>query len=241
VERYVREWLAASAASGLVEYAPADQRYALSPEQATCFADPESLSYVTPVATFVLKNLEQADRLTRAFRSGDGRPGQLHLPDIGVDESGGDDARRPCDRGSSGCSGRLPQPPSGGQPRAHGLPGNRGGTIPGLDVSFCVDDVNNTDAYVGEAYGRPTPAGTEAINLLAQTEAILLDPVYSSKGMSELIDHIRSGKVGKDETVVFVHTGGNPALFAYNQELSHQEEGTHDVQGQATRQGYLLL
>jgi 1-aminocyclopropane-1-carboxylate deaminase/D-cysteine desulfhydrase-like pyridoxal-dependent ACC family enzyme len=91
----------------------------------------------------------------------------------------------------------------------------------GLDVSFCVDDVNNTDVYVGEAYGRPTPAGIEAINLLAQTEAILLDPVYSSKGMSGLIDHIRSGKVGKDETVVFVHTGGNPALFAYNQELSH--------------------
>jgi 1-aminocyclopropane-1-carboxylate deaminase/D-cysteine desulfhydrase-like pyridoxal-dependent ACC family enzyme len=79
--------------------------------------------------------------------------------------------------------------------------------------------VDNTDAYVGEAYGQPTQAGMEAIKLLAQTEAILLDPVYSSKGMSGLIDHIRKGKIGKDETVVFVHTGGNPALFAYNQEL----------------------
>jgi 1-aminocyclopropane-1-carboxylate deaminase/D-cysteine desulfhydrase-like pyridoxal-dependent ACC family enzyme len=95
------------------------------------------------------------------------------------------------------------------------------GRFLGLDVSFSANDVDNTDAYVGEAYGQPTQAGLEAIKLLARTEAILLDPVYSSKGMSGLIDHIRSGKVGKDETVVFVHTGGNPALFAYNQELSY--------------------
>ncbi|MBV9355002.1 MAG: pyridoxal-phosphate dependent enzyme, partial [Chloroflexi bacterium] len=75
-------------------------------------------------------------------------------------------------------------------------------------------------AYVGEAYGRPTPAGIEAIKLLARTEAILLDPVYSAKGMSGLIDHIRSGTIGKEDTVVFVHTGGNPALFAYNTALT---------------------
>jgi 1-aminocyclopropane-1-carboxylate deaminase/D-cysteine desulfhydrase-like pyridoxal-dependent ACC family enzyme len=93
------------------------------------------------------------------------------------------------------------------------------GRFLGLDVSFSAGDVDNTDAYVGEAYGQPTQAGMEALKLLAQTEAILLDPVYSSKGMSGLIDHIRKGKIGKDETVVFVHTGGNPALFAYNQEL----------------------
>jgi 1-aminocyclopropane-1-carboxylate deaminase/D-cysteine desulfhydrase-like pyridoxal-dependent ACC family enzyme len=93
------------------------------------------------------------------------------------------------------------------------------GRFLGLDVSFSAADVNNTDTYVGEAYGRPTRAGLDAIKLLAQTEAILLDPVYSSKGMSGLIDHIRHGKVGQDETVVFVHTGGNPALFAYNREL----------------------
>jgi L-cysteate sulfo-lyase len=93
------------------------------------------------------------------------------------------------------------------------------GRFLGLDVSFSPADVNNADAYVGEAYGRPTQAGVAAIKLLAQTEAILLDPVYSSKGMSGLIDHIRQGRIGKDETVVFVHTGGSPALFAYNREL----------------------
>jgi len=79
--------------------------------------------------------------------------------------------------------------------------------------------VNNTDAYVGEMYGQPTQAGIEAIKLLAETEAILLDPVYSGKGMSGLIDHIHKGTMGKDETVVFVHTGGSPALFAYNRAL----------------------
>jgi 1-aminocyclopropane-1-carboxylate deaminase/D-cysteine desulfhydrase-like pyridoxal-dependent ACC family enzyme len=90
----------------------------------------------------------------------------------------------------------------------------------GLDASFEAEDVNNTDAFVGEGYGKPTPACIEAIKLLARTEGILLDPVYSAKGMSGLIQHIREGKLGKSDTVIFVHTGGNPALFAYNQELA---------------------
>jgi 1-aminocyclopropane-1-carboxylate deaminase/D-cysteine desulfhydrase-like pyridoxal-dependent ACC family enzyme len=96
----------------------------------------------------------------------------------------------------------------------------RTGDFLGLDVSFVADDVNNSDDYVGTGYGRPTPACVEAIKLLARTEGILLDPVYSAKGMSGLIHHIREGKLGKSDTVVFVHTGGNPALFAYNQELA---------------------
>src|SRR5204862_1223055 len=53
------------------------------------------------------------------------------------------------------------------------------GRFLGLDVSFCVDDVNNTDAYVGEGYGRATPAGIGEIKLVAQSEAVLLDPGYS--------------------------------------------------------------
>jgi 1-aminocyclopropane-1-carboxylate deaminase/D-cysteine desulfhydrase-like pyridoxal-dependent ACC family enzyme len=79
--------------------------------------------------------------------------------------------------------------------------------------------VNNVDAYVGADYGVPTEAGLEALNLLAQTEGILLDPVYTAKAMAGLIDHVRQGRIGKEQTVVFVHTGGNPALFAYNEEL----------------------
>lgn len=97
---------------------------------------------------------------------------------------------------------------------------NEAGRFLGLDVDFTAQDVANTDAYVGEGYGQPTEAGIEAIKLLARTEGILLDPVYTGKGMAGLIDHIRQGKIGKDETVVFIHTGGVPALFGYNEEIA---------------------
>ena len=74
--------------------------------------------------------------------------------------------------------------------------------------------VANTD-YVGDGYGLPTPAMIEAIQLAAQTDAILLDPVYSGKGMAGLIDLIRKGHFKKGENIVFVHTGGTVGLYAY--------------------------
>ena len=57
------------------------------------------------------------------------------------------------------------------------------------------------------------------LRLLAGTEGIILDPVYSAKAMAGLIDHVRQGPIGKGQTVVFVHTGGTPALFAYAADL----------------------
>ncbi len=57
------------------------------------------------------------------------------------------------------------------------------------------------------------------MQLLARTEAIILDPVYSSKAMAGLIDRVRRGRIGKGEAVVFLHTGGTPALFAYAADL----------------------
>ncbi|MEM9683243.1 MAG: D-cysteine desulfhydrase family protein, partial [Pseudomonadota bacterium] len=69
--------------------------------------------------------------------------------------------------------------------------------------------------YVGPGYGQPTEGMREAITLLAQTEGILLDPVYSGKGMAGLIDLIRKGHFKEGENVVFLHTGGSAALFAY--------------------------
>lgn len=65
-----------------------------------------------------------------------------------------------------------------------------------------------------------TAACKEAILLAAQTEGILLDPVYAGKTMSGLIRHIRLGKLAKKDTVVMIHTGGIPALFAYAEELT---------------------
>ncbi len=74
-------------------------------------------------------------------------------------------------------------------------------------------------AYVGTGYGIATPACGEAISLLARTEGILLDPSYTGKAMAGLIDHVRNGLYGPDQAVVFVHTGGTPALFAHRDEL----------------------
>jgi D-cysteine desulfhydrase len=55
----------------------------------------------------------------------------------------------------------------------------------------------------------------EAVKLLARSEGILLDPVYTGKTMAGLVDLVRKGYFGSDENVLFVHTGGSPALYAY--------------------------
>ncbi len=73
--------------------------------------------------------------------------------------------------------------------------------------------------YVGPGYSLPTAEMVEAVKLLARTECILLDPVYTGKAMAGLIDLVRKGWFKKDETILFVHTGGSPALFAYMQEF----------------------
>jgi L-cysteate sulfo-lyase len=90
-----------------------------------------------------------------------------------------------------------------------------------LDLNQTVDqkDVVLMGDYAGEAYGVLTPEALEAIRLVAQTEGILLDPVYTSKAMAGLIDLVKQGHFKKDENVVFVHTGGTPALFVYKNQL----------------------
>ncbi len=69
------------------------------------------------------------------------------------------------------------------------------------------------DAYVGPGYGLPTSEMAEAVRLTARLEGLILDPVYTGKAMAGLIDLARQGMWGRDEIVVFLHTGGIPALF----------------------------
>lgn len=88
-----------------------------------------------------------------------------------------------------------------------------------LDIVLEPDEIINYDNYVGERYGKTTPAGLEAMKLMARTEGIILDPVYTSKALAGLIDHIWQGKIHSNQTVIFIHTGGTPALFAYNQDI----------------------
>ncbi len=78
-------------------------------------------------------------------------------------------------------------------------------------------DIHVDFRHVGDGYGLPTSAMVSAVELVARTEGILLDPVYSGKGMAGLIAQILNGEIDADETVVFLHTGGMPGLFAYSE------------------------
>ncbi len=84
----------------------------------------------------------------------------------------------------------------------------------GLDIRLDESDVIIHGDYTGPAYGVATEECLEAIRMCARTDALLLDPVYTAKTMSGMIDHIRTGQIGSDETVIFLHTGGVPAVFA---------------------------
>jgi D-cysteine desulfhydrase len=79
--------------------------------------------------------------------------------------------------------------------------------------------VRVVDGYVGGGYSIPTDGMIEAVHLLARLEGILLDPIYTGKAMAGLIDLARSGQLARSGNVLFVHTGGWPALFAYEDVL----------------------
>ncbi len=85
----------------------------------------------------------------------------------------------------------------------------------GLRGGIPRDTVEANCDYIGPGYGQPTEGMAEAVRMLAQHEGILLDPVYSGKAMAGLIDLVRKGYFDKNETVVFLHTGGAVGLFGY--------------------------
>lgn len=87
--------------------------------------------------------------------------------------------------------------------------------LAGIDGELPRDAVACFGDYVGPGYSLPTAGMVEAVKLLARTEAVLLDPVYTGKAMAGLIDQVRKGFFKEGENVVFVHTGGSPALYAY--------------------------
>ncbi|AIF51286.1 D-cysteine desulfhydrase [Pelosinus sp. UFO1] len=82
-------------------------------------------------------------------------------------------------------------------------------------LQFPEEIIECVEGYVGSGYSLATSAMVEAVRLMARTEAILLDPVYTGKSFSGLIGLIRQGRFKKGENVVFVHTGGSPALYHY--------------------------
>ena len=105
---------------------------------------------------------------------------------------------------------------SGGEPekieRAKRI-ANEAASRLGLPERLALVDLITDQNFIGDGYGIPTAEALEAIRLLATTEAILLDPCYTSKAMAALIAHARSGELTATDCVVFLHTGGMPALF----------------------------
>ncbi len=91
--------------------------------------------------------------------------------------------------------------------------------LAGSAVEVTSEDVRVDDGHVGDGYSLPTAGMVEAVKLFARLEGVLLDPVYTGKAAAGLLALVRGGAFDPDGDVVFVHTGGWPALFAYQEVL----------------------
>ncbi|MFV8828582.1 D-cysteine desulfhydrase [Alkalihalobacterium sp. APHAB7] len=86
----------------------------------------------------------------------------------------------------------------------------------GLKDMISKEKITCFDEYVGPAYAAPTEGMLEAVKLLARTEAIILDPVYTGKAMDGLINLVKQGYFKPSDNVLFLHSGGTPAVYAYS-------------------------
>ena len=91
----------------------------------------------------------------------------------------------------------------------------------GLNSKVPSNDIFVFDEYIGDGYTMPTSKGIEAIHLVAQTEGIFLDPIYTGKAMAGLTDLVKKGHIGLDQKVIFLHTGGSPSIFSFSSEISN--------------------
>jgi len=96
---------------------------------------------------------------------------------------------------------------------------NDAATLLGIKERFTANDFKVMRGYAETGYGVVGDLEREAIRTLAQTEGILLDPVYTGRAFGALLDLVRQKIIGANETILFWHTGGVPALFAYVKDL----------------------
>ena len=90
-----------------------------------------------------------------------------------------------------------------------------------LPLTYSKADMPVLSQYIGEGYGVMTPEVNEAIHMAARTDAIICDPNYTGTVMAALIDQVREGNLNSDETVIFLHTGGLPAVFTFAEQLAN--------------------
>lgn len=116
--------------------------------------------------------------------------------------------------------GISPSPRDDGQTaRAHAELARECARIMELELDFVPGDFESYAEFVGPDYGVLTDASRDAIQRVARTEGLLLDPSYTGKAMVGLLAHVQAGWWHRGQTLIFVHTGGTPALFAYADEL----------------------
>jgi 1-aminocyclopropane-1-carboxylate deaminase/D-cysteine desulfhydrase-like pyridoxal-dependent ACC family enzyme len=92
----------------------------------------------------------------------------------------------------------------------------------GYDEKFSADNVLTDRRYAGREYGQPTPECLDALLLLGRTEGLVVGPVYTAKGLSGMMGHIREARFPAGSNVVFLHTGGTPEIFSYNAEIAER-------------------
>ena len=105
---------------------------------------------------------------------------------------------------------------------------NLAAEVLGLDMRITTADVETHDGYIEPGYARPSAGGLAAMRTVARLEGLLLDPVYTGKAMAALIDHVERGLLTDRDAVIFLHTGGLPALFAYRDAILEMATGEGD-------------
>ena len=101
--------------------------------------------------------------------------------------------------------------------------------ILGLDLTITSDDILVIDEYIGDGYSIPSPEGIESIRLVARTEGIFLDPIYTGKAIAGLTDLVKKGNISSDKTVIFLHTGGSPSIFSYASAITASNDSANSL------------
>lgn len=102
----------------------------------------------------------------------------------------------------------------------------------GRPEKYAPKDISASADYLGGGYAVVGPPEREAIELFARREGMLLDPVYTGRAAAGMIDMIRRGVIGAGETILFWHTGGIPALWAFARELGDSQRNPQFTNGQ---------
>ncbi|CAH1678091.1 D-cysteine desulfhydrase [Hyphomicrobiales bacterium] len=93
-------------------------------------------------------------------------------------------------------------------------------TLLGIDTRLTDDDFDIIDSEIAPGYGKPSPASLAAVRLAGRLEGLVLDPVYTGKGMAGLATAARTGVIKPEHSVVFLHSGGTPGLFTHAEALA---------------------